>query len=163
MKHLIISLAAILFLAGISSAQSKDSEVGCQEQNPKIVALISQYKELRDKRRRLPEGTYDKDLRDFKGELHRVLYSLGIELGHPPYTKQIIVGCLGKPDAIKNGQQMSRFLDIYNRELRKAGRKTEEKRDREYLIYYWRGGHDFMFFINEGGMIVDHGWWFAYE
>jgi hypothetical protein len=27
----------------------------------------------------------------------------------------------------------------------------------------WRGGHDFMFVINDGGLIVDHGWWFAYE
>lgn len=163
MKHLITSLAAILFLAGISLAQSKDSGEGCQEQNPKVLALISRYKELRDKRRQLPEGVYDKDLRDGDGRLRKVLYSLGVELGHPPYTKQIIVGCLGEPDAIKIGQQMSRFLDIYNRELRKAGRKIEEKRDREYLIYYWRGGHDFMFFINEGGTIVDHGWWFAYE
>lgn len=160
---MIISLVAILFLAGASPAQSKDSGDVCQERSQKIVALINEYKELREKRRRLPEGSYDKDLRDDGGKLHRVLSSLGAELGHPPYTKQIIVGCLGEPDAVKNGRQMGRFLDIYHRERRKAGRKIEEKRSREYLIYYWRGGHDFMFFINESGVIVDHGWWFAYE
>jgi hypothetical protein len=163
MKHLIASLAAVLFLAGISPAPSKDSDEGCQEQNQRVVDLITRYREMRDKRRRLPEGTYDKDLRDDNGKLHKVLSSLGEELGHPPYTKQIIVGCLGEPDAIKSGQQMRPFLEIYHRELRKAGRKIEEKRDREYLIYHWRGGHDFMFFINDDGTIVDHGWWFAYE
>jgi hypothetical protein len=31
------------------------------------------------------------------------------------------------------------------------------------LIYFWRGWHDFLFFISEEGVIVDHGWWFAYE
>ncbi|HKP04041.1 MAG TPA: hypothetical protein VJU77_11875 [Chthoniobacterales bacterium] len=150
-------------LAGVSAAQSKDSGNGCQEMNEKVSALISQYKELRERCRQLPDGTYDKDLHDHGGKLHRVLASLGIELGHPPSTKQIIVGCLGEPDAIKDGRQMARFLDIYHRELRKAGRDVKEKSDREYLVYHWRGGHDFMFFISEGGLIVDHGWWFAYE
>jgi hypothetical protein len=58
---------------------------------------------------------------------------------------------------------MVRFLGIYERELRKSGRKQSPKEDREYLVYQWRGGHDFLFFVNEGGLIVDHGWWFAYE
>ena len=58
---------------------------------------------------------------------------------------------------------MRQFLEIYHRELRKAGRSVEERSDREYLIYFWRGWHDFIFFISEKGVIVDHGWWFAYE
>ena len=58
---------------------------------------------------------------------------------------------------------MAPYLGIYGRERSKAGREPKAKRDREYLVYHWRGGHDFMFFINEGGLIVDHGWWFAYE
>jgi hypothetical protein len=111
----------------------------------------------------LPDGAYDKDLRDHGGKLHKVLQSLGTKLGHPPYTKKTIVGCLGEPDAIRNDSQMARYLGIYERERRKAGREPRTKRDREYLVYHWRGGHDFMFFINEDGLIVDHGWWFAYE
>lgn len=161
MKSLIISF--ILFLSGASFAQLKEGDDRCQGMNEKVAALISQYKELRERRAQLPEGVYDKDLRDDGGKLHRVLSSLGIELGHPPFTKQHIVGCLGEPDAIKNGAQMRRFLDIYHRELRKAGRKIVENSSREYLIYHWRGGHDFLFFINQDGVIVDHGWWFAYE
>jgi hypothetical protein len=129
----------------------------------KVVALINQYRELRERRRHLPDGAYDKDLRDHGGKLHRVLQSLGTALGHPPYTKKIIVGCLGEPDATRNDVPMARYPGIYERERRQAGREPRAKRDREYLVYHWRGGHDFMFFINEGGLIVDHGWWFAYE
>ena len=135
----------------------------CLDQNDKIATLISQYKELRVRRRQLPEGVFDNDLSGHGGKLHEVLSALGSELGHPPYTKEKIVACLGEPDAIRNGKEMNRFLDIYHRELRKAGRKIEEKSDREYLIYFWRGWHDFLFFISEDGIIVDHGWWFAYE
>jgi hypothetical protein len=131
--------------------------------NKKVGALIQEYRDLRIRRARLQPGEYDRDLNDYGGRLHEVLSSLGEELGHPPYLKKEIVDCLGKPDAVKNRKQMGGLLEIYNRELRKAGRKIEEKSNREYLIYFWRGGHDLLFFISEDGRIVDHGWWFAYE
>ena len=163
MKHLTLLLSAILFLAGRTAARASESDNPCQGLDKRVVAMINEYKELRERQRHLAAGVYDKDLRDHGGKLHRVLESLGRELGHPPYTKKIIVGCLGEPDAIRNNAQMARYLEIYERERRKAGLKPREKRDREYLAYHWRGGHDFLFFISEGGLIVDHGWWFAYE
>lgn len=154
---------AVLVLASRSEAQPKEPDNGCHELSEKVTALISQYQELRERRRQLPEGSYNKDLRDHGGRLHRVLSSLGTALGHPPFTRRTIIGCVGEPDAIKNGREMAPYLGIYDREAKKAGRKPDEKTNREYLIYHWRGGHDFMFFISEGGLIVDHGWWFAYE
>jgi hypothetical protein len=163
MKRLVLSLTAILFFAGGSWAQSGDTVDVCKDLNKKAAALASRYKELRDKRRRVPQGTFDRDLDHFNGQLHEVLTSLGVELGHPPFTKETLVKCLGAPDAIKSGGQMNMFLGVYQRELKKAGRTLSEKSDREYLIYFWRGWHDFIFFISEGGVIVDHGWWFAYE
>src|SRR3954471_15049857 len=161
MKRLTVSVSAVLLLAGVSAARSNDSD--CQGLDKKVVVLVNEYKELRERRRHLPDGGGDKDLRDHGGKLHRVLGSLGTELGHPPYTKKTIVACLGEPDAIRSHDQMARYLGIYERERRKTGQEPGVKRNREYLVYEWRGGHDFMFFISEGGLIVDHGWWFAYE
>ena len=156
--------AAILFIVAAASIARADGPVNrCQGLDANVSALVRQYRELRERRRQLPEGTFDQDLQADDGKFHRVLYSLGLEMGRPPYTKRTIVGCLGQPDAVKDGKQMSSFLDIYRRELRKAGREVKEKPGRVYLIYHWRGGHDFLFFISEGGRIVDHGWWFAYE
>jgi hypothetical protein len=163
MKQLIFVISVILFCAGGAGARASDSANQCQELSKETVALVNQYKELRERRRHLPEGAYDKALRDHGGKLHRVLESLGTDLGRPPYTRKIIVGCLGDPDAIWNDRRMAAYLGIYERERKKSGREPKTKRDREYLIYQWRGGHDFMFFISEGGLIVDHGWWFAYE
>jgi hypothetical protein len=152
---------AIAFALPAARANELDSQ--CQALDKKVIALIDQYKELRERRRHLPDGAYDKDLRNHGGKLHRVLQSLGTELGHPPSTKKTIVECLGEPDAIWNNAQMARYLGIYERGRKKAGGELRAKPDREYLVYYWRGGHDFLFFINSGGLIVDHGWWFAYE
>lgn len=163
MKFFIGFMAAILFFAGVSSAHPNYPDARCRGLKREVALLVREYKELRDKRRRLPPGSFDQDVSGHGGRLHEVLSSLGAELGHPPYTKKIIVGCVGEPDAIRSHKQMSNYLEIYNRELRKAGRKAEDKRDREYLIYFWRGWHDFIFFIVEEGVIVDHGWWFAYE
>ena len=158
-------LAAILLAAAsaVPTARADEPTDKCHGLDAKVSALAGEYRELRERRRRLPQGTFDRDLQAGDGRFHRVLYSLGLELGRPPYTRRSVVGCLGPPDAVKNGKQMRPFLDIYHRELRKARREVPEKPGRVYLIYHWRGGHDFLFFISEGGRIVDHGWWFAYE
>jgi hypothetical protein len=163
MTRLFISLIAVLLCACASSAQSRDSADPCKGLDKRIAALASQYRELRERRRRLPQGSYDKDLSGSEGTLPKVLSSLGSELGRPPYTRKIIESCMGEPDAVKAQEQMRGYLEIYNRERRIEGRQVEAKGKRVYLIYFWRGWHDFMFFISEDGRIVDHGWWFAYE
>jgi hypothetical protein len=163
MKFFVVPLALILLLSSATLAQTGDSGNKCQKLNKRTAALVNEYKRLRDSRRRLPQGVFDQDLDRDGGRLSRVLSSLGDELGQKPFTKEIIINCLGAPDAIRSHQQMGGLLGVYNRELRKAGRKIEQRSGREYLIYFWRGWHDFIFFISEGGVIVDHGWWFAYE
>jgi hypothetical protein len=75
----------------------------------------------------------------------------------------MVVEYLGQPDAITGNREMSNYLGIYHRASRKSARKVTPRRDRKYLIYSWRGWHDFLFFISEEGIMVDHGWWFAYE
>jgi hypothetical protein len=163
MKYSIFPLALVLFIGGGATAQTGDSGNKCRQLDEKTTALVNEYRELRERRRKLARGTADPELDYDGGRLSRVLSLLGAELGHRPYTKKLITNCLGAPDAIRSHRKMSRFLEIYHRELRKAGRSPEQRSDREYLIYFWRGWHDFIFFISEKGVIVDHGWWFAYE
>jgi hypothetical protein len=163
MKYFVPSLFVFLLFAAEPFARPQGAGDACQAAGEKVASLTRDYKDLRVRRARLRPGVYDKDLRDHGGKLHDVLSSLGAALGHPPYTKRDIVRCLGKPDAVRNGRQMGIFLNLYKQELSKAGRRIEEKGKREYLVYFWRGWHDFLFFISEDGLVVDHGWWFAYE
>jgi hypothetical protein len=163
MKHFIAAMIAVLFGAGISLARAKVTGDDCKGLNKNAAALAREYKELREKRRLLEPGKFDRDLSADKGRLHQVLSSLGEELGHPPHTEKTITRCLGAPDTVGNDEQMHNFLGIYNRELQKQGRNVKAHGNRKYLIYFWRGWHDFLFFISEDGKITDHGWWFAYE
>src|SRR5436190_19945198 len=122
MKRLTVSVSAVLLLAGGLAARSNQSDNHCQGLDKKVILLVNEYKELRERRRHWPDGAYDKDLRDHGGKLHRVLDSLGTELGRAPYTKKTIVACLGEPDAIRKQDQMGRYLGIYERERKKTGR-----------------------------------------
>ena len=163
MKYLIFPIALLLFCSCATTSQVFGSGNKCQKLDEKTALLVSEYQQLRDRRRGLPKGASDPDLDHDGGRLSRVLSALGRALGHKAYTKESIINCLGAPDAIRTHRKMLPLLEIYKRELRKAGRKIEERSEREYLIYFWRGWHDLLFFISEGGVIVDHGWWFAYE
>ena len=159
-----------LIVIGLSSAspsaqsqQAKSLAVPCEIVDQRITTLLGEYKELRQRRTQLAPGSFDKGLSDAGGRLSKVLSSLGDELGHPPFTEKVITACMGEPDAIRSHAEMGSLLEIYNREQQKTGHKIESREQRKYLIYFWRGWHDFLFFISEDGVIVDHGWWFAYE
>lgn len=161
-KRLAAACAIVALCAGGSPARANDSTEPNKDPGGRTASLAREYRELRLKRRHLPPGTRLKELDDSGGRLERTLSALGVELGHPPHTKRTVIGWLGEPDAILGNREMSKFLGVYYRG-RESARQTDLRRDRKYLIYFWRGWHDFLFFISEKGVIVDHGWWFAYE
>ena len=163
MKRLATACAIIGLLAGGSTSRAIDSAERGKDRSGAVEKLAREYRELRAKRRQLSPGTRLKELDDSGGRLNRVLSDLGVELGHPPHTKKTVIAYLGEPDAILGHQEMRKYLGIYYRERRKSGREIDQQPDQKYLIYFWRGWHDFLFFISEEGVIADHGWWFAYE
>src|ERR1043166_8024199 len=151
-----------LFLSGSSSARANDSKEPAKNVN-RVASLAREYRDLRATRRQLPQGVRLGELEDSGGRLNRILADLGVELGRPPHTKRSVIELLGEPDAIFGRRKMRNYLGVYDRGKPEAVRQAQEQRNRTYLIYWWRGWHDFLFFISEEGVIVDHGWWFAYE
>jgi hypothetical protein len=155
-KHLVAAGAIIVLLVDGSVARASDP-------TQRVTDLAREYRELRAKRRQLPPGVRSRELDDSGGRLEYCLSVLGAELGHPPQTRKGIVEYLGQPDAVLGNREMTKYLGIYERTRRQSAHKREARPDRKYLIYFWRGWHDFLFYISDGGVIVDHGWWFAYE
>ncbi len=151
-----------LVLAG-SLARANDSTDAPKNISTRTASLAREYRELRAKRRQLPPGVRLKELDESGGRLERTLSALGVELGHPPHTKGSVTGYLGEPDAIFDHRKMHNYLGVYYRGRSQTPREADGRRNQQYLIYWWRGWHDFLFFISEEGVIVDHGWWFAYE
>lgn len=123
--------------------------------NQAVEELINKYKTLRVNSSN-PEKKQTQTLKE-------LLTDLGWELGHPPYTKTNIIKLLGNPNKVYDENTMQPYLGIYKRDLEKTGKELKENSTRKYLIYWWRGSHDFMFYIIENEIVIDHGWWFAYE
>ena len=161
-RKAVTACVIIGLLSDGSPSGAKDSAESGKDLSSRVAKLAQDYRELRAKRRQLSPGTRLKELDDFGGRLNRILSDLGVELGHPPHTKRTVIRWLGQPDAILGKREMNKYLGVYYRG-RESARQTDLRRDRRYLIYFWRGWHDFLFFISEKGVIVDHGWWFAYE
>lgn len=122
---------------------------------PFVAELIAKYRDLRLARTR--NQVLD------QASLGEVLHDLGWELGHSPYTAANITSLMSEPDATESTPPLKSYLGIYRNELSKAGKTFDPSKPRTLLIYWWRGWHDFLFFIVEQGRVVDHGWWYAYE
>jgi hypothetical protein len=162
-KHLAVCCVILGFLCGGWPCRASESIAPKKELATHVAELARQYQELRARRRQLAPGTRLKELDDYGGRLHKTLSALGVELGHPPQTEQTVRKYLGEPDAVRSQREMGRYLGVYYRGRPAPVRKADERRDRKYLIYFWMGWHDFLFFISEKGVVVHHGWWFAYE
>lgn len=133
----VLIFISVLFISGC--AKKIHSQISTPKQNDEIMKLTNQYKQLRDKRKSLPDGKWDNELDNFGCLLQTTLERLGKLLGNSAYTKTDIINIMGKPDEVlfKN--------------------KTER------LVYFWRGWHDYLYFVCKDGVVQEHRWYFAYE
>ncbi len=138
----------IMLLVSYSSIAATDSA---------LAALAEQYHSLRARQKAQLQGEFDKELRGAGGQLEKVLTELGQHLGKPQYTQQDIVRIMGEPDASKTaGEFLPPSIDHH------APRGVIAK-DETILIYFWRGWHDYLFFVSRHGKITGAYWYFAGE
>lgn len=122
-----------------------------------IHTLTEQYTQLRARQKALPVGVFDKELNGSLGQMVKVLTELGKQLGKPEYQQEDIIRLLGKPDAIKvAGDYQPRSIgdDTYEGIIPK---------NEVFLIYFWRGWHDYLYFVSKNGIIQQARWYFAGE
>jgi hypothetical protein len=121
----------------------------------KLNKLLTQYSQLRTRQKVLPQGVFDKELRSPDGQLSNVLGELGTQLGNPAYKKADIIRLMGEPDAIKSGKDY---------QPHSIGQRSEKPlADDLLLIYFWRGWHDYLYFVSRNDIIQDARWYFAGE
>ncbi|MEQ9375462.1 MAG: hypothetical protein RIG68_09795 [Imperialibacter sp.] len=79
-------------------------------------------------------------------DLQLVMEALGKQLGvkGTPYGE--VFKRIGPPDEQSDASEIVKLLP-----------------GESILIYYWRGRHDFLYFITENKVIKRSDWWYAYE
>ena len=118
---------------------------------PRAGDLDAQAARFREYRRELRESTWDTrpDLRRSDSPVPALMTELGhaLEQQRMPVAKAKCL--LGDPDET----------------IRGGGRHNGElvpKRE-THLIYWWRGGHDYLYLVVKDGRVIASRWWAAFE
>jgi hypothetical protein len=92
------------------------------------------------------------------GRKHQLMIQLGSRLGAGEYSKAQVVRWLDPPDLTT--REGDNTFDLVNSlpEFEKPATGPYG-----FLIYYWRGTHDFLYFASQGETILNSGWWYAGE
>ena len=100
-----------------------------------LVELGRRFQALRKRQRAQPPGNFDSDLDGWNGELHNVMTELGRRLGVAGTKTSQVRFIMGEPDE-----------------------KTAAR-----WVYWWRGGHDYLFFELAKATVTKSDWYMAGE
>lgn len=95
-----------------------------------------------------PSSPLRPSFRDWRGPMHAVMSTLAERLG-PGHSSKEVVALMGAPDQILRAGSNPHGHDVAPNEV--------------HLLYWWRGGHDYLYFIARKGIIVSTHWWHAGE
>jgi hypothetical protein len=146
--RIILSIACSFILTSTVSGQDSKSysdscKSSCYEKNINICNLKELGKDYQ-RLRKLQSIECDK----FNSNLHIIMSCLGDSIGKSGIGTNEIEKYMGAADS-KDKNQIEGMLKL--------------NIDEEILVYFWRGWHDFLYFVIYEGKVKCSGWWFAYE
>lgn len=102
-------------------------------------------------------GPSNDDVDQWQGRKHQLMLELGSRLGDGDFNREQLVDLLGPADhVVTTGDPlMPTIASLPNFDTYAAADA--------FLVYEWRGTHDFLFFVLQGDLIVGSDWWYAYE
>lgn len=121
-------------------------------------AMADEFRSLRAVRGHFAGGTWNDDVDKWMGRKHQLMIELGDRLGGGAYSRTRVVDLLGAPDATAHEGD-----ELYDLIQDRAESEGPAGGAYEFLIYHWRGAHDFLHFTSRGETILNSGWWYAGE
>src|SRR5262249_23576845 len=118
----------------------------CGSEN--LRELAATYRALRAQRQEHPD-LRSPELTDWNGQMHRVMTDLGTQLAAEHASSRCVEHLLGPPDEVRS--------------TREGHADVVVGRGEQHLLYWWRGGHDYLYLVVRAGRVSDARWWFAYE
>ena len=126
------------------------------ENSSELVRLYKEYRFVQQKKTNWVD-TID----NWSGKFHTIMSKVGDTLGKPIYSKQDILNLLGKPDEIISRSNRKNTAELYNIINNKP--ISEIKKNEEYLVYKWRGFHDFLYFYIKSNVVQYSKWYYSWE
>lgn len=126
--------------------------------DPELRQLVDTYPALRPVLGQFSGGSWNDEVDRWQGTKHSAMLALGARLSSGDFSCVQLTDLLQEPDHIVEGgdplHELIQTLPAY---------ATPEEEDAQFLVYEWRGTHDFLFFVCENGRITTSGWWYAGE
>jgi hypothetical protein len=123
-----------------------------------IVELADKFKRLRAIQGHFDGGVWNDDVDQWMGRKHALMVELGDRLGTGAYSRSQVIDLLDAPDAI--AREGDALYDL----IRNRGEFEEPASGGyEFLVYHWRGEHDFVYLTVQEETILGAGWWHAGE
>ena len=160
-KGLIAVLAAVLICYAVFGSAGDEPIIAGSDTGLAAVpaeTLAAEFRELRKIKGHFDGGTWNDDVDRWLGRKHRLMMELGSRLSKGKYHKHDIPRLLDPPD-----QSAGKGDELYRRVSELPGNDSLSYTPDEYLVYYWRGRHDFLYFACLDGRVAGSGWWYALE
>lgn len=117
-----------------------------------------EFRKLRPLRGYFDGQVWNKEVDQWMGRKHRLMVELGSRLGNGQFDSKEIEHLLGPPDRIvRQGHH------LYDMIVNLPGYDTATTAPYKFLVYFWRGMHDFLFFTLQDAVTIGSGWWHAGE
>ena len=133
-----------------------DTPIDSKDNGSLIADIAAEFRGLRTVKGHFEGGAWNAEVDKWMGRKHRVMIQLQSRLSAGRYNRAQLVEWLGPPDRIDPADDAG-FDSI----MRLPAIKIPADGLYELLIYYWRGPHDFLYFVSRENSIVDSGWWYA--
>lgn len=112
---------------------------------PELASRYRKYREILSTK----SPDYQAELFNWAGSFHKAMVILGQRLGSGEHTLQEVISLMGEPD------------EVLQNDFHPYG--TEIPSGEKHAVYFWRGRHDYLYFVVRREIVVMSRWWHAYE
>lgn len=126
--------------------------------NLPVDEIADEFKKIRGIKGHFDGGAWNDEVDKWMSRKHRLMIELGLRLAGGKYKKSDIIKLLDPPDRIVGKGDYLFELIISQKRYDSLTAASYE-----FLVYYWRGRHDFLFFTCQDSVIINSGWWYAGE
>jgi hypothetical protein len=152
------AILILILLAGCAGpAGVPDAPTPTATPDP-IQEKAAEFRSLRAIQGHFDGGEWNDDVDRWMGKKHALMIELGERLGTEAYSRAQAVDLLGEPDATAREGDA-----LYDRIRDRGEFERPTSGVDEFLVYHWRGEHDFLYLIVQGEKVVGTGWWYAGE
>lgn len=127
-----------------------------------LIQLTAVFRALRAAPSHFAGGEWNDNVDQWQGRKHRVMLSLQEklvqeQLGGATLSRAALVDLLDTPDHIVDKDDPLFAL------IERLPSYDDFAASEEFLVYEWRGTHDFLFFAIQNEQIIGSDWWYSGE